>query len=33
MKTCSESGKDCLLMSIKEEHDFVGQELITVEFD
>jgi hypothetical protein len=33
MKTCSESGKDCLLMSIKEEHDFVGQELIAVEFD
>jgi hypothetical protein len=33
MKTCKESGKDTLLMSIKEEHDFVGQELIIVEFD
>ena len=33
MKTCKESGKDTLLMSIKEEHDFVGGDLIYVEFD
>ena len=33
MKTCSESGKDALTMRIKEEHDSVGQDLITVDFD
>src|SRR6266496_3352939 len=33
MKTCSMSGKDALSMRIKDEHDFVGQDLITVDFD
>jgi hypothetical protein len=33
MKACRESAKDTLLMSIKEEHDFVGEDLIYVEFD
>ena len=33
MKTCSESGKDALSMRIKEDHDFIGQELLTVDFD
>ena len=33
MKTCSESGKDALSMLIKEDHDFIGQELLTVDFD
>jgi hypothetical protein len=33
MKTCRESGNPTLLMGIKEEHDFVGEDLIYVEFD
>ena len=33
MKTCSESGKDALTMRIKVDHDFIGQELLTVDFD
>ena len=33
MKNCRESGKDTLMMSIKKEHDFFGQEMIAVEFD
>jgi hypothetical protein len=33
MKTCRGSGKNTLLMSIKDKHDFIGQELIIVEFD
>ena len=33
MKNCRESGKDTLYMSIKEEHNFVGQEMLVVEFD
>jgi hypothetical protein len=33
MKTCSESRKDVLSIGIKEEHDFVGLDLISVEFD
>ena len=33
MKTCSKSGKDALSMRIKEDHDFIGQELLTVDFD
>ena len=33
MKTCSESGKDALTMRIKEEHDFVGLDYITIDFD
>ena len=33
METCSKSGKDAFMMRIKEEHDFVGQNLITVDFD
>ena len=33
METCSKSGKDALTMRIKDEHDFIGQDLITVEFD
>jgi hypothetical protein len=32
MKTCSESGKDTLMLRIKEEHDLVGTELLPVEF-
>lgn len=32
MKTCSESGKNCLILRIKEEHDLVGTELLPVEF-
>ena len=33
MKTCSKSGKDALSMLIKEDHDFIGQELLSVDFD
>ena len=33
MKTCSKSGKDVLMMRIKEDHDFIGQEMLTVDFD
>ena len=33
MKTCSESGKDALSMRIKEDLDFIGQELLTVDLD
>ena len=36
MESCSRSArleKDALTMRIKEEHDFVGQDLITVDFD
>ena len=33
METCSKSGKDALTMRIKGEHDFVGQDLITIDFD
>ena len=33
LETCSQSGKDVLTMRIKEEHDFIGQDLITVDFD
>ena len=33
MKTCSESGKDTLTLRIKEEHDLVGMDLLSVEFD
>ena len=33
MKACRESANDTLLMSIKEEHDFVGQDLIIVAFE
>ena len=32
MKTCSESGKDSLMLRIKEEHDLVGTELLPVVF-
>ena len=33
METCNKSGKDALMMRIKEEHDLVGQYLIIVDFD
>ena len=33
MKTCSEYGKDALSMLIKEDHDFIGQEILTIDFD
>ena len=33
MKTCSESGKDALTMRIKDDHDFIGQDVLTVDFD
>ena len=33
MKTCSESGKDTLTLRIKEEHDLVGMDQLSVEFD
>jgi hypothetical protein len=33
MKTCSNSGIDALTMRIKKEHDFVGLDYITVDFD
>ena len=33
MKTCRESGKDALSLLIKEDHDFIGQELLTIDFD
>ena len=33
MKTCSESGNDTLMLRVKEEHDLVGIDLLSVEFD
>ena len=33
MKTCCESAKDTLTLRIKEEHDLVGMELLSVELD
>jgi len=33
MKTCSKSGKDVLMMRIKEEHDLVGMDILSIEFD
>ena len=33
MKTCSKFGKDALSMLVKEDHDFIGQELLTIDFD
>jgi hypothetical protein len=33
MKTCSESGKDTLTLRIKEEHDLVGMDELSIEFD
>jgi hypothetical protein len=33
METCRNSGKDALMMRIKEEHNFVGLDYITVDFD
>ena len=33
MKTCSESGKGILTLRIKEEHDLVGMDQLSVEFD
>ena len=33
MKTCRESGKDTLMLRVKEEHDLVGIELLTLPFE
>ena len=33
MKTCSESWKDSLMLRIKEEHDLIGIELLSVPFE
>jgi hypothetical protein len=33
MDTCRKPGKDSLMLGIKEEHDLVGTDLLSVEFD
>ena len=33
MKTCNESGRDTLTLRIKEDHDLVGMDQLSVEFD
>ena len=33
MKTCRESGKDTLTLRVKEEHDLVGIDLLSVPFE
>ena len=33
MKICSQSGKDTMTLRVKEEHDLIGIDLLSVEFD
>ena len=32
LETCSKSGADSILLAIKDEHDFIGVEVLPVEF-
>ena len=33
METCSKDGTDNILLGIKEEHDLIGVDLMSVEFE
>ena len=33
MERCSQSGKDTVMLRVKEEHDLIGMDILNIEFD